>query len=104
MATYSSGVSVSFNGSAFGEIVGLSWNYGGGLPRGRSSTWTDELGDVTVDLLAPVATGVYGVRASLAIAGGGMNLTCMAICTAVGASAELNGVTKYSATFKITDG
>ena len=104
MATYSTNITVTFNGTLASEVVGLSWNYGGGLPRGRSAVWTDDLGEVTVDLLSPVSTNSYGVRASLVIAGGGMNLTCMAICTAVGASAEINGVTKYSATFKITDG
>lgn len=103
MATYSTGITLSFDDSDFEEVVGLSWSYGSGLPKGRGSKWTDDLGEVSVELLGGISTGAYGNRGELVIEGGGVDLTCMAVCTSVGVAAELNGVTRYSATFKILD-
>lgn len=101
MAAYSSGISVSFNGSAASEVVGLSWTWGGGMAKGRSAVWTDDAGTVTVENLGGASTGAYGLYGSLVISGGGMGLTCSACCTAVSAAAELNGVTRYTSEFKI---
>ena len=103
MATYSTGVTASFASSAMTEIVGLSWNWGGGHSRGRSLTWKPSLGQVQIELLGPTATARYGTRGSLAITGGGVKLTCTAVCTDVGVSAEVNGVARYSYTFDILD-
>ena len=101
MANYSTAITVTFNGAAATEVVGLSWTWGGGLPKGRSVVWTDDAGTVNVETLGAVSTGGYGVRSTLAITGGGMNLTCTACCTSVSAAAELNGVTRYTTEFKI---
>ncbi len=101
MASYSAGISVSFNGTPFAEVVGLSWTWGGGLPKGRSAVWTDDAGSVSVETIGGTSTGLYGTVGSLAISGGGMGLTCDACCTSVGAAAELNGVTRYTFEFKI---
>lgn len=100
MAAYSTGISVAFDGTAFSQVVGLSWNYGGGMPQGRGFAWTPEAGDVSIETLdgIPVAYGAYG---TLSITGGGMGLTCTAVCTGYGATAEVNGVTRYSASFSI---
>lgn len=101
MATYSTSVSVSFNGSAFAEVVGLSWSWGGSMPKGRSAVWTDDAGTVSVGTLGGASTGMYGTTGTLTITGGGMDLTCTACCTSVSAAAELNGVTRYTLDFKI---
>lgn len=101
MATHSSGISVSFGNAAASQVVGLSWTWGGGMPKGRSAVWTDDAGTVTVENLGGASTGVYGAYGSLVISGGGMDLTCNACCTSVGAAAELNGVTRYTSEFKI---
>lgn len=101
MASYSQGITVSFNGGAASEIVGISWTWGGGMPKGRSAVWTDDAGSVTVETLGAPSTAAYGTRGSLVIAGGGMGLTCTACCTSVSAAAELNGVTRYSSTFQV---
>lgn len=101
MATYSTGISVSFNGSAFAEVVGLSWSWGGGLPKGRSVVWTDDAGSVSVETIGGASSSLYGGSGALAISGGGMDLTCTACCTSVSAAAELNGVTRYTFDFKI---
>lgn len=101
MATHSAGITVSFNGSPASEVVGISWTWGGAMPKGRSVVWTDDCGSVTVQTLSVASTAAYGTRGSLVIAGGGMGLTCTACCTSVSAAAELNGVTRYSSTFQV---
>lgn len=101
MASYSAGISVSFNGAAASEVVGISWTWGGGMPKGRSAVWTDDAGSVTVETLGAASTGAYGTRGTLVISGGGMGLTCTACCTSVSAAAELNGVTRFTSTFQV---
>ena len=101
MATHSTGITVTFDGAAATEVTGLSWTWGGGLPKGRSIVWTDDAGSVSVQTIGVVSTAPYGTRGTLTIAGGGMNLTCTACCTSVSAAAELNGVTRYTVEFQI---
>ena len=101
MATLSTGITVTFDGEAATEVTGLSWTWGGGLPKGRSVVWTDDAGSVSVQTIGVVSTAPYGTRGTLTIAGGGMNLTCTACCTSVSAAAELNGVTRYTVEFQI---
>jgi hypothetical protein len=101
VATLSTGITVTFDGEAATEVTGLSWTWGGGLPKGRSVVWTDDAGSVSVQTIGVVSTAPYGTRGTLTIAGGGMNLTCTACCTSVSAAAELNGVTRYTVEFQI---
>lgn len=106
MATYSTGISATFDGTAFGEVTDLAWTYGGSLPKGRSSAWTDDVGSVTLSCLgtAGITTASYGLRGDLTITGGGASLTSKAVYTGLNASPELNGVTRYSVTFRLLDG
>lgn len=106
MATLSTGITVTFGGTAFAEVTDLSWSYGGALPKGRSLVWTDDLGSVTLTCLASTAitTANYGVRGDLVISGGGSTLTCKAVYEGLNVAPELNGVTRYTVTFKILDG
>lgn len=101
MASYSTGVTFTFNGAGASEVVGLSWTWGGGMPKGRSAVWTDEGGSVAIETLVAPSTAAYGTRGTLTIAGGGMGLTCTACCTSVSAAAGLNGVTRFTSTFQI---
>ena len=101
MASYSTGVTITFGGVAFTEVVGLSWTWGGGLSKGRGVAWTDDAGSVTIESLGSGDTGLYGTRGTLTISGGGMGLTTTVCCTSVSAAAELNGVTRYAIEFKI---
>lgn len=106
MATYSTGVSVTWGGSAFSEVVGLDWTYGGGAPKGRSVVWTDDAGSVSITALggANTSTSEYGLRKQLVISGGGQSLTVQAVWESLSVSNEVNGVTRYTVTFKILDG
>lgn len=106
MATHSAGISVTWRGTAFAEVTDLSWEYGGGLPKGRSTAWTDDIGTVSIQCLdsANVSTANYGARATLAITGGGASLTVPAVYERVAVSPELNGITRYTVTFRILDG
>jgi hypothetical protein len=91
----------SFGGSPLSEIVGLSLNYGGGLPEARGAAWKSSLGQVQIESLGGASTSFWGVRKTLAISGGGVSLTMAAVCTDVGAVAEVNGITRYTYTFDL---
>lgn len=106
MATYSTGVTATWGGTPFAEVYDLSYSYGGGMPKGRDSTWTDELGSVTLSCFgsANVATSEYGQRRQLAISGGGSSLTTYAVLESLAVQYGLNDVTRYTVTFKILDG
>lgn len=106
MATYSTGITATFGVETFAEVTDLAWTYGGSLPKGRDATWTDELGSVTLSCLGStgMTTANYGARNDLTISGGGANLTCKAVYVGLGVAPELNGVTRYTVTFKILDG
>lgn len=106
MATYSTGITATFGSTTFAEVTDLAWSYGGALPKGRSVAWTDEVGSVTLTCLgsAGVTTSNYGQRNDLTISGGGSNLTSKAVYIGLGVAPELNGITRYTVTFKILDG
>lgn len=105
MATYSTGIAVAFDGTPFTEVQSLAWNYGGSLPRGRSTNFTDEPGEVSITCLgtANITTANYGKRDDLVITGGGAALTCKAVYQGVAVAPQLNGVTQYTVTFRILD-
>lgn len=105
MATYSTGVAVSWGGVQFTEVYDLSYTYGGGPARGRATPWTDELGSVTLSCFgtANVSTSQYGVRDQLAISGGGASLTVPAVFESLAVQYGLNDVTRFTVTFKILD-
>ena len=106
MATASAGITVTFGSATFSEITDLSWSYGGGSPKGRDSAWTDEVGSLTLTCLgsAGTSTSNYGQRGQLAVTGGGAALTTQAVYEGVSVTPELNGVTRYTVTFKFLDG
>jgi len=106
MATYSQGITATWGGTAFTEVVDLSWTYGGGLPKGRSAVWTDDLGTVTLTCLGTpnMSTAQYGLRKQVVLSGGGVTLTHYAVWESLGVAAELNGVTRYTVTLKLLDG
>jgi hypothetical protein len=105
VAYYSQGVSVTWNGVAFSEVTDLQWSYGGGMPKGRDSAWTDELGSVSIVCLSMtnVATSQYGTLGDLVISGGGTSLTHKALYESMAVATELNGVTRNTVTFRLMD-
>ena len=100
MATYSQSCSVSFAGAALTELTSVQLELGGGMPIGRSGTYSPSGGSVSIEALASasVAWGAYG---SLSITGGGVSLTYNAVCTGKGATAAANDVTRYTFTFDL---
>lgn len=103
MATYSTGVTATFASAALSEIVGLSWNWGGGQSVGRSVRFRPVVGQVRIEMLGFASTARYGQRGTFSISGGGVNLTCTAVCTDLSVAAEVNGVARYQYTFDILD-
>lgn len=105
MATHSQGIVIKWDGTAFQEVSDLSWSYGGALPKGRLSKWTDDLGSVSITCLGTVHMQVsqYGERKNVEITGGGANLTHKAVFESIAVAPELNGVTRYTVTLKLVD-
>jgi hypothetical protein len=105
VATYSTGITATWGGTPFVEIVGLSWSYGGGPSKGRSVIWTDDLGTVSITCLGSANTSLteYGERKSLVLSGGGQSLTRNAVWESLSVSPELNSVTKFTVTFRLLD-
>ena len=101
MATYSTGITATFGSTALSEITGLSWNYGGGMPAGRGVVFQAVLGQITLETIGSASTSLYGTRGGISISGGGVNLTCTAVCTDLAVTAEVNGIARYSYTFEI---
>lgn len=102
MATYSQGISATWNAITFSEITDLSWNYGGTNVSRGSGFYANTLGSVSVTALGVTPTkDDVGTRASLAITGGGVALTVNAVLKQVGAAAELNGVSRFNFEFDI---
>lgn len=106
MATYSVGISVTWNGIAFQEVTGLSWSYGGSESKGRSVAWTGDAGTVSIECLGTNNTSVsnYGTRAQIVISGGGQALTNYAVWESVSVAAQPNDVTRFTVTLKLLDG
>ena len=105
MATYSTGITVTWNATTFQEVTGLSWTYGGGPSKGRSVEWTDDVGTVSIECLGGnnTSTSNYGLRRTLTITGGGQSLTSPAVWESLSVANELNGITRYTVTLKLLD-
>lgn len=105
MATYSTGISATWNGVAFAEVTDLAWSYGGGPPKGRDVIWTDEAGSVSITTLSDtnVSTSQYGIRGDLVLSGGGQSLTSKAVYEGFSVQPERNGVTRFTVNFRLLD-
>jgi hypothetical protein len=110
VATYSTGISVTWGGVPFVEVYEVGVPLYGSLRKDRTTNmtsqgWTDEVGDVSVACygLANMGIAEYGTVKQLAITGGGFNLTAFAVCTGVSGTPELAGVTRYTFTAKLLD-
>lgn len=104
MATYSTGISVTWNGTPFTEVRELAWSYGGNR-TGRAAAWSADQGQVSVSCLGTANTNIinFGTRSQLVISGGGAGLTTYAVWESVAVAPERNGVTQYTVTFRILD-
>jgi hypothetical protein len=110
MATYSTGITATWGGSAFTEIYEIGAPLLGGLRKDRSISsatqgWTDEVGSVSISAYGThnMTTAEYGKRKPLVISGGGLSLTFNAVCTGVSATPERGGVTRFTFTAKLMD-
>ena len=105
MATYSTGMTVTFGVITFAEITSIDMDSYGDLSRGRSVDWNDSAGTVKITTLS--STGVsaanWNKKALLTISGGGMGISTNALYMGFSAAAELNGVTKHTVNFKILE-
>ena len=105
MATYATGITVTWNSVSFAEVSALSLTTGA-QRQGRFSPWPQgEGGSITVSTLgaANMSTSNIGLRKAVTISGGGLTFSGFGIMDAVTADPELNGVTRFSATITLCD-
>ena len=103
MATYSTGMSATWNGVAFTEVFAISLNTGGAR-QGRSSVWPQgEAGSLTISAYgtANMTTASVGERKAVAVTGGGISFSGFGIMESVTADPELNGVTRFTASITL---
>ena len=100
MAISSHTCTVRFAGSDLTEVTSVQLELGGGMPIGRSDTYSPSGGSVSVEALAG-GSFTWGQYGSLTISGGGVGLTYNAVCTGKGATAAANDVTRYTFTFEL---
>lgn len=102
MATPSSGISVTWGGFSFSEVTAATHTIGG-TRKGRSAPWYGDTGSATVEMLnGGMASASYcGIVQTLSISGGGISLTMPALYESCGATPEVNGVTRYTVTFRL---
>lgn len=103
MATYCSGLTVTWNASPLGEVVDLKVINGGSLPLGRDSTYSVDAGSIEIACLstAAISSGQRGLKYTLAISGGGMDFSTKAVCQSLQMIGKVNDVARYTGTFKI---
>jgi len=105
MATYSTGLVVTFDGTTFAEVSDLSWDYGGGPATGRATgapVFKDSPGSLTLTAygVAGMTTDTYGKFGVLSVTEGGAALTTNAVCEGLSVQCQVNGVTRYTMTFR----
>jgi hypothetical protein len=103
MAIYCAGLTVTWNSVPLGEVVDLKVVNGGSLPLGRDSTYSVDAGSIEIACLstAAISSGQRGLKASLAISGGGMDFTTKAVCQTLQLVGKVNDIARYTGTFKI---
>ena len=103
MATYCAGVTATWNSVDFGEVVDIKVSLDGDLPIARGSTWTLDAGSITIACLgsANISAAQFGKKATLSLAGGGVDFSTKAICERVELSGTVNDIARYAASFKI---
>jgi hypothetical protein len=86
VATYSTGITVTWDGTDFVEVTDVSYSYGGSR-TGRDTAWSADQGSVNVTCLGTT----------------NVNLSTYAIWQTVGVAPAMNDVTRYTVTFRIVD-
>ena len=108
MATPVTGVTATWNNVDIGEVVDIKVVHGGQMPATRSGTpWAVDAGTIDISCLA-TATGSatspaeYGLKRTLAIAGGGLTYTTKAVLQRLELVGKVNDVARYAMSFKRT--
>ena len=107
MATYSTGISASYGARVFKEITNVEVTVQSGPDRARAAAvhYTDNNGGATFTTLdvGDVGGGVWGAVDDLIINGGAMAINTQAMYDGFTSVSELNGVTKYTISFKFLE-
>lgn len=93
----------TFDSTQLNEVYNISFDWGGGASTARSKAapFNANGGTVSMELFGSVATSLWGKYGQLQISGTGISLTCNALCTSVGVSAQVNDAARNTVTFQI---
>lgn len=99
MAIPCQGISITWGGTPFTEVVSFAYTYGGSSISRESA----DIGSASIGCLgtANTSTANHGQRLPLVVTGGGHNLTVDAIWLSVNANATPNDVTSFVVTFRL---
>ena len=97
--TYSTGVTVSYQGTVIGGVYACNLSGPSGPKLGRASTWTSEAGGATVSFFGSVPSSYALSEGVFAVTGGGANFSSEAYVESVESEFELNGVTRSTVSF-----
>lgn len=107
MATYASGVTVSWNSVAFQEVVDLKVALGGNLPTSREApaggAFAVDLGTIEIACLGSANCSVanYGKRATFQVSGQGVTFTHKAIFERLNVQKKVNDIERYTVTLRL---
>jgi hypothetical protein len=97
--TYSTGVTVSYQGAVIAGVYACSVAGPSGPCLGRSSKWTSNAGSATVSFFGSVPTAYSLSEGTFAVSGGGASFSFKAYVESVESEFELNGVTRSTVSF-----
>ena len=98
--TYSTGVTVSYQGAAILGVYSCSLSGPSGTSLGRNEKWTSDAGGATVSFFGAVPSSYALSDGVFAVSGGGASFSSFAAVESVESEFELNGVTRSTVTFK----
>jgi hypothetical protein len=106
MATYAAGVTVTWSGVAFTEVVELKVLHGGDLPISRSggTPFALDLGSIDVVCLGAenCSPANYGRRATFEVSGPGVVFTHKAIFQRLAVEKKVNDVQRHTVTLRFS--
>ena len=97
--TYSTGVTVSYQGQIILGVYSCSLSGPSGTSLGRNEKWTSDAGGATISFFGPVPSAYSLSDGLFAINGGGASFSSQAYVESIEAEFELNGVTRSTVTF-----
>lgn len=96
-----SGTTVTWRGSAIGEVAQIRYLAGGSLPIARQGVFAVDAGTVEVSSFGTVSLGTLGLKDTLAISSQAVSVTTKAVLLSVDIGATVNDAWRIKTIFRI---